>query len=116
MKNSIKLIISVIISLCYSNLLAEEDQFIRLTDMVKVSKESDQWLKVVIPFEIVNHPLKQKYEALRTPTTKDQVINLNFLDNLKFVYPYALVMIYKKINYVDPIYLKQNFINTIVLK
>jgi len=83
MKNSIKLIISVIISLCYSNLLAEEDQFIRLTDMVKVSKESDQWLKVVIPFEIVNHPLKQKYEALRTPTTKDQVINLNFLDNLK---------------------------------
>ena len=81
-----KLIISFLILYFLQStfvLFAEPDQFLRLTDTVKVTNESDQWLKVTVPFEVVNHPLKSKYESIRTPTGKDQVINLNYLDKLK---------------------------------
>lgn len=83
MKKLIKTLLILYFLQSTFTLLAEPDQFLRLTDVVKVTNESDQWLKVTVPFEVVNHPLKSKYESIRTPTGKDQVINLNYLDKLK---------------------------------
>ena len=82
-----KKLIKTLLILCFLQtnftLFAEPDQFLRLTDVVKVTNESDQWLKITVPFEVVNHPLRSKYESIRTPTGKDQVININYLDKLK---------------------------------
>ena len=82
-----KKLIKTLLILCFLQtnftLFAEPDQFLRLTDVVKVTNESDQWLKVTVPFEVVNHPLRSKYESIRTPTGKDEVININYLDKLK---------------------------------
>ena len=83
MKKIIKTLIFIKIFITYCTVNAVTDQFIRLTDMVKVTNESDEWLKVTVPFEVVNHPLKKKYDSIKTPSGKDQVINLNFLNNVK---------------------------------
>jgi hypothetical protein len=83
MKKLFKTLLAINFITAVFNLSAAPDQFIRLFDDVKVTNESDQWLKVTVPFEMVNHPLKAKYETIRTPMTKDQVINLNYLNNLK---------------------------------
>lgn len=83
MKTTIKTLIFIKIFITYCTVNAVTDQFIRLTDMVKVTNESDEWLKVTVPFEVVNHPLKKKYDSIKTPSGKDQVINLNFLNNIK---------------------------------
>jgi hypothetical protein len=83
MKKIFKTLLAIYFIPAVLNLCAAPDQFIRLFDEVKVTNESDQWLKVAVPFEMVNHPLKAKYETIRTPATKDQVINLNYLNNLK---------------------------------
>ena len=63
-------------------LSAIPDQFVKLGGKITISKESDQWVKASVPFTFVNHPLAEKFKS-RKPTTKDEVINLAYIDNIK---------------------------------
>ena len=47
-----------------------------------VSKESDQWVKVSVPFEFVTHPLEDKFKRTK-PSTREEVINLEYIDRIK---------------------------------
>ena len=65
-----------------SNLSAIPDQFVKLGGKITISKESDQWVKASVPFTFVNHPLAEKFKS-RKPTSKEEVINLEYIDNIK---------------------------------
>ena len=64
------------------SLFALPDQFVKLGGKVTVTKESDQWIKASVPFTFVSHPLAEKYKS-RKPTNKEEVINLEYVDNIK---------------------------------
>ena len=66
----------------FNNLNAEPDQFVKLSGKITITKESDQWVKASVPFAFVNHPLMEKFKSVK-PTTKDEVINIEFINNLK---------------------------------
>ena len=64
------------------NLYAIPDQFAKLGGKITITKESDQWVKASVPFTFVNHPLAEKFKS-RKPTSKDEVINLEYINNIK---------------------------------
>ncbi len=82
MKSLFKVILLFLSSFLSFNLSAIPDQFVKLGGKITISKESDQWVKASVPFTFVNHPLAEKFKA-RKPTTKDEVINLAYIDNIK---------------------------------
>ena len=65
-----------------SVLLGLPDQYVKLGGKVTVSKESDQWVKVSVPFEFVTHPLEDKFKRTK-PSTREEVINLEYIDKIK---------------------------------
>lgn len=75
---------SLLFLICFFsiNLSAIPDQFVKLGGKVTISKESEQWVKASVPFTFVNHPLAEKFKS-RKPTSKDEVINLEYIDNIK---------------------------------
>ena len=64
------------------NLSAIPDQFVKLGGKITITKESDQWVKASVPFTFINHPLAEKSKS-RKPSSKDEVINLDYIDNIK---------------------------------
>ena len=82
MKSLFKVTLLFLSSFLSFNLSAIPDQFVKLGGKITISKESDQWVKASVPFTFVNHPLAEKFKS-RKPTTKDEVINLAYIDNIK---------------------------------
>ncbi len=82
MKLFFKKIFLTITVFTFYNLQAEPDQFVKLSGKITITKESDQWVKASVPFSFVNHPLMEKFKSVK-PTTKDEVINIEFIDNIK---------------------------------
>jgi hypothetical protein len=66
----------------FSQLYSAPDEYVKLTGKVTVTKESDAWIKATVPFGIVMHPKAQTYSRSK-PTTIEEVINLEYLDNVK---------------------------------
>jgi hypothetical protein len=60
----------------------EFDQIIKLDGKIKVSSESERWLKVTVPFVIVDHPDLGKMQGKR-PDTIEEMFNPEFLNDLK---------------------------------
>lgn len=58
------------------------DEFVKLTGKVTVSKLDDKWIKASVPFGIILHPKAQAYSRSK-PTGLSDVINLEFMDNIK---------------------------------
>jgi hypothetical protein len=58
------------------------DEYVRLAGKVTVSKLDDKWIKASVPFGIILHPKAQAYSRSK-PTGLSDVINLEFMDNIK---------------------------------
>ena len=59
-----------------------EDEFVRLTDKVTVTKATDNWLKATVSFALVKHPKLETAQRSR-PATVEEALNLEYLDNVK---------------------------------
>ncbi len=79
--NLTKLVLSVSFIITTS-IFAEPDQYVKLGNKVTITKESDQWVKASVPFVFVSHPLEDKFKRVK-PTTREDVINLEFIDRIK---------------------------------
>jgi len=66
----------------FSQLYSAPDEYVRLTGKVTVTKESETWIKASVPFGIVVHPKAQTYSRSK-PTGLSDVINLEFMNNIK---------------------------------
>jgi len=66
----------------FSQLYSAPDEYVRLTGKVTVTKESETWLRASVPFGIVVHPKAQTYSRSK-PTGLSDVINLEFMNNMK---------------------------------
>ena len=77
----------MLIALCQCLLLGQSerqelDQIIKLDGKISVSSESERWLKITVPFVIVEHPDLKKMEGKR-PETIEEMFNPEFLNDLK---------------------------------
>ena len=59
-----------------------EDEFVRLTDKVTVTKATDNWLKATVSFALVKHPKLETAQRSR-PATVEEALNVEYLDNVK---------------------------------
>jgi hypothetical protein len=66
----------------FCQLYSAPDEYVRLTGKVTVTKESDTWIRASVPFGIVAHPKAQAYSRSK-PTGLSDVINLEFMNNIK---------------------------------
>ena len=80
---SITLLIASLQSLSFGQAKEQElDQIIKLDGKIKVSSESERWLKITVPFLIVDHPDLEKVQGKR-PNTIEEMFNPEFLNDLK---------------------------------
>ena len=80
---SITLLIASLQSLLFGQAKEQElDQIIKLDGKIKVSSESERWLKITVPFLIVDHPDLEKVQGKR-PNTIEEMFNPEFLNDLK---------------------------------
>ena len=82
-----KTILTTILSLVAlkSILFANEllpDQIIKLDGKIAVSQESEQWLKITVPFLINQHPDLLKLEG-RKPESLEEMFNPDFISGIK---------------------------------
>ncbi|MEJ6621321.1 MAG: hypothetical protein QNL93_05175 [Opitutae bacterium] len=82
MKSSPKIFFLISSIITISFLHAESDQFIKIDGAVTVVRESEQWVKASVPFNLIRHPLFEKSKSSR-PTSKDEVINIEYINNIK---------------------------------
>ena len=76
---------SVIITLFLTSSLfvsAAEDEVAKLANKVTVVKESDMWLRVTVPFNLVSHP-RMTSSGNSRPTSISDAYNPEFINNLK---------------------------------
>jgi len=66
----------------FCQLYSAPDEYVKLTGKVTVTKESETWIKASVPFGVIIHPKAQSYSRSK-PTTIDEVVNLEYLDNVK---------------------------------
>ena len=103
---------SVIITLFLTSSLfvsAAEDEVAKLANKVTVVKESDMWLRVTVPFNLVSHP-RMTSSGNSRPTSISDAYNPEFINNLKVKVYLCFANEYNK-NYPT-----HNFINITVLK
>ncbi|MDG1138607.1 MAG: hypothetical protein P8N49_03720 [Opitutales bacterium] len=65
--------------------LGEEDKFAKLditNGNLSIKKQSDQWLRITVPFKLVSHPRIEALEG-RRPLTLSQAFNPKFIDDIK---------------------------------
>ena len=61
---------------------AQSDKFVKLANKVTISAETEAWLKISVPFNIVSHP---RLEGLRgsRPSTIEEAFNPEFVEDVK---------------------------------
>ena len=71
-----------LIVFAYTNTFAQTDQFVKIANKVTISSETDSWLKISVPFNIVSHP---RLEGLRgsRPSTIEEAFNPEFVEDVK---------------------------------
>ena len=72
----------VLIVFAFTSASAQSDQFVKIANKVSISAETDSWLKISVPFNIVGHP---RLEALRgdRPSTIEQAFNPEYVEDVK---------------------------------
>ena len=63
-------------------LFAEEDKYVKLGNKVSISSENDSWIRVSVPFNILNHPGLEQFRT-RRPSTVEELFNPEYIDDLK---------------------------------
>lgn len=64
------------------NLTAQEDKYVKLANKVSISADSDAWLKVSVPFNLISHPRLEDTRNSR-PNTLEEAFNPEYLEGLK---------------------------------
>ena len=63
-------------------LQAQNDQYAKITNKVTITSETDSWLKVSVPFNIVTHPRIDNFRGSR-PSTIEEAFNPEFVEDVK---------------------------------
>ena len=50
------LLLCIAILFAFTSTKAEEDQIVKMANKVTVVKDSDMWLRVTVPFNVLTHP------------------------------------------------------------
>ena len=81
-KNLYQIFHFFLIVFAFTNTFAQTDQFVKIANKVTISSETDSWLKISVPFNIVSHP---RLEALRgsRPSTIEEAFNPEFVEDVK---------------------------------
>jgi len=74
--------LTLLLSLTFvCKIYSAEDEFVKLADKVTVAK-GDNWLKATVPFVLVKHPKLERLQRSR-PSTIEEALNIDYLDNVK---------------------------------
>ena len=92
----------------------DTDKYVRLGGKITVTKESEMWVGVS-SFVIVSHPLLEKYKSSK-PVKKDEVINLEYIDNIKIRLSLCFSNEFQKRALRNQKFQMQSFINITVRK
>ena len=76
------LLLCIAILFAFTSTKAEEDQIVKMANKVTVVKDSDMWLRVTVPFNVLTHPKLLGGSGDR-PTSVASAYNPEYLDNLK---------------------------------
>ena len=71
-----------IIVFAFTSTFAQTDQFVKIANKVTISSETDSWLRISVPFNIVSHP---RLEGLRgnRPSSIEEAFNPEFVEDVK---------------------------------
>lgn len=58
------------------------DRFVSLAGKITIKRDSDAWLKISVPFEVVSHPDLAALEG-RKPSSREELFNPKFIDDLE---------------------------------
>ena len=94
-------------------LFAEEDKYVKLANKVSISSENDSWIRVSIPFNILNHPGLEQFRT-RRPSTVEELFNPEYIDDLKVKIFLCFTNEFKKKTLRSSQFPDSIFINTIV--
>ena len=72
----------VLIVFVFSSTSAQSDQFVKIANKVSISAETDSWLKISVPFNIVGHPRLVTLRGDR-PSTIEQAFNPEYVEDVK---------------------------------
>jgi len=61
---------------------SDVDRFVSLTGKVTIKRDSDTWLKISVPFEVVSHPDLAALEG-RKPSSREELFNPKFINDLE---------------------------------
>ena len=61
---------------------SDADRFVSLAGKVTIKRDSDAWLKISVPFEVVSHPDLAALEG-RKPSSREELFNPQFIDDLE---------------------------------
>ena len=81
-KTTYHLLLCIAILFAFTSTKAEEDQIVKMANKVTVVKDSDMWLRVTVPFNVLTHPKLLGGSGDR-PTSVASAYNPEYLDNLK---------------------------------
>ena len=73
-----------------------EDEFVRLTDKVTVTKATDNWLKATVSFALVKHPKLETAQRSRPATV--EALSVEYLDNESEALPLLQQRIQEKVD------------------
>jgi len=75
--------LTILLSLSFvCKVYSEEDEFVRLAGKVTVTKATDNWLKASVSFVMDKHPKFESFQRSR-PSTLEEALNIEYLDNVK---------------------------------
>jgi hypothetical protein len=75
-------LIFITLSIVANSATAQIDQIVKLANKVSISNETESWIKVSVPFNIIAHPRIAELKNSR-PSTVEEVFNPEFLESLK---------------------------------
>ena len=61
-------ILCLLLKFVFVGLHAQSDQYAKIANKVTITSETDSWLKISVPFNIITHPRIEKLKGNR-PTT-----------------------------------------------
>ena len=71
-----------IIVFAFTNTFAQTDQFVKIANKVTISSETDSWLRISVPFNIVSHPRLERLRGNR-PSSIEEAFNPEFVEDVK---------------------------------
>ena len=78
----LQLIIYTLIFTVSKSVYAEDDKYVKLANKVTLTNETDSWIKVSVPLNIIAHPRLEQIRNNR-PSTIEEAFNPEYIEGLK---------------------------------